>query len=327
VRIARSRDGYHRNVETRRIGSLGVSAVGLGCNNFGGRLGEAATRAVVDAALDAGITFFDTADNYGDGRSEEFLGRILEGRRDRVVLATKFGGMRLCLGREGGASPGYVREAVEASLRRLGTDRIDLYQLHLPDPGTPIADTLGALDELVRAGTVREIGCSNFDAARLREADAAARPGAARFASVQNQLSLLNLADADDGLPEAERLGLAYIPFFPLASGMLTGKVRRGVPVPAGTRVAGWPAERTAELLTEVTFDRIEALTAFAEERGHSLLELAFAWLLSQRPVVSVIAGATSPAQVRANAAAGSWRLDPADLEALTDELARLHAT
>jgi aryl-alcohol dehydrogenase-like predicted oxidoreductase len=313
-------------METRRIGSLEVSAVGLGCNNFGGRLGEAATREVVDAALDAGVTFLDTADSYGDGRSEEFLGRILEGRHDRVVLATKFGGMRADLGREGGASPGYVREAVEASLRRLGTDRIDLYQLHTPDADTPIADTLGALDELVRAGKVREIGCSNFDAGQLREADAAAQPGAARFASVQNQLSLLNPADAGDGLPEAERLHLAYIPFFPLASGLLTGKVRRGEPVPTGSRVAGWPAERTAELLTDATFDRIEALTAFAKERGHSLLDLAFAWLLSLRPVVSVIAGATSPAQVRANVAAGTWRLDPDDLSVLTDELARLHA-
>jgi aryl-alcohol dehydrogenase-like predicted oxidoreductase len=313
-------------METRRIGSLEVSAVGLGCNNFGGRLGEAATREVVDAALDAGVTFLDTADSYGDGRSEEFLGRILEGRRDRVVLATKFGGMRADLGREGGASPGYVREAVEASLRRLGTDRIDLYQLHTPDADTPIAETLGALDEVVRAGNVREIGCSNFHAGQLREADAAARAGAARFVSVQNQLSLLNPADAGDGLPEAERLRLAYIPFFPLASGLLTGKVRRGEPVPTGSRVAGWPAERTAELLTDATFDRIEALTAFAKERGHSLLDLAFAWLLSLRPVVSVIAGATSPAQVRANVAAGTWRLDPDDLSVLTDELARLHA-
>jgi aryl-alcohol dehydrogenase-like predicted oxidoreductase len=313
-------------VETRRIGSLEVSAVGLGCNNFGGRIDEAATRAVVDAALDAGITFLDTADNYGDGRSEEFLGRILEGRRDRVLLATKFGGMRPDLGREGGASPAYVREAVEASLRRLGTDRIDLYQLHVPDAGTPIADTLEALDGVVRAGKVREIGCSNFDARQLREADAAARPGAARFVSVQNQLSLLNRADAEDGLPEAERLGLAYIPFFPLASGLLTGKVRRGEPVPAGTRVAGWPAERAAELLTDATFDHIEALTEFATRRGHSLLDLAFAWLLSLRPVASVIAGATSPAQVRANVAAGTWRPNAADLQALSDELARLRA-
>lgn len=300
--------------------------MGLGCNNFGGRIDEAATRAVVDTALDAGITFFDTADNYGDGRSEEFLGRILGGRRDRVVLATKFGGMRADLGREGGADPGYVREAVEASLRRLATDRIDLVQLHVPDPHTPIADTLGALDELVRAGAVREIGSSNFDAAQLREAHAAATPGGARFVSVQNQLSLLNPADASEALPEAERLGLAYIPFFPLASGLLTGKVRRGEPAPSGTRVAGWAPGYAAGLLTDATFDRIEALTAFARERGRSLLELAFAWLLSQGPVASVIGGATSPAQVRANAAAGTWRLDGPDRSALTAELARLHA-
>lgn len=313
-------------METRRIGSLEVSAVGLGCNNFGGRIDESATRAVVDAAMDAGITFLDSADNYGDGRSEEFLGRILGRRRDRVVLATKFGGMRADLGREGGADPGYVRETVEVSLRRLRTDRIDLYQLHVPDEDTPITDTLGALDGLVRAGKVREIGCSNFNARQLREAGAAAGPGAARLAAVQNQLSLLNPADAAEGLPEAERLGLAYIPFFPLASGLLTGKVRRGEPPPPGTRIAGWSAEYAAELITDATFDRIETLTRFAEERGHRLLDLAFAWLLALRPVVSVIAGATSPAQVRANAAAGTWRLGAEDLAALTGELTRLHA-
>ena len=313
-------------MDTRRIGSLEVSVVGLGCNNFGGRLDEKATRAVVETALDAGITFFDTADNYGSTHSEEFLGRILAGRRDRVVLATKFGGMRADLGREGGADPRYVRDAVDVSLRRLGTDRIDLYQLHVPDAHTPIADTLAALDELVHAGKVREIGCSNFDADELGGADAAVRPGAARFASVQNQLSLLNPADAHEGLPEAERLGLAYIPFFPLASGLLTGKVRRGEPPPPGTRVAGWAPDYAAELLTDATFDRIEALTRFAEARGHPLLDLAFAWLLAQGPVVSVIAGATSPEQVRANVAAGAWRLEPADLRASEAELARLQS-
>jgi aryl-alcohol dehydrogenase-like predicted oxidoreductase len=210
-------------VETRRIGSLEVSVVGLGCNNFGGRMDEDATRAVVDAALDAEITFLDTADTYGDTRSEEFLGRILQGRRDRVVLATKFGGMRPDLGREGGASPAYVREAVEASLRRLQTDRIDLYQLHTPDESTPLEDTLGALDELVRAGKVREIGCSNFDAALLARSDAASAPDAARFASVQNELNLLDRGDLYAAMPAAERLGLAYIPYFPPASGLLSG--------------------------------------------------------------------------------------------------------
>ena len=308
-------------METRRIGALEVSVVGLGCNNFGGRIDEASTRAVVNAALDTGITFLDTADNYGDTRSEEFLGRILQGRRDRVVLATKFGGMRPDLGREGGASPAYVREAIECSLRRLQTDRIDLYQLHTPDGSTPIEETLGALDELVRAGKVREIGCSNFDAALLAQADSVVAPGAARFASVQNELNLLDRRDAYAALPEAERLGLAYIPYFPLASGLLTGKFRRGEAPPTGTRVAGWPAERTDRVLTDETFDRIEALTSFAEARGRSLLELAFGWLLSLRPVVSVIAGATSPSQVGANVAAGTWRLDEPELVELTRTL------
>ena len=271
----------------------------------------------MDAALDAGITFFDTADNYGGGQSEAFLGRILQGRRDRVVLATKFGGMRPDLGREGGASPAYVREAVEDGLRRLQTDRIDLFQLHTPDATTPIADTLGALEELVRAGKVREIGCSNFTAGMLREADAAVAPDAARFVSVQNELNLLDRTDLEGALPAAADLGLAYIPYFPLASGLLTGKFRRGEPLPAGTRIAGWPTERAEGVLTDATFDRIDALTRFADQRGRSLLDLAFAWLLAQSQVASVIAGATSSAQVEANAAAGSWRLDEADLAEL----------
>ena len=296
-------------METRRVGSLGVSVVGLGCNNFGGRLDEERTRAVIDAALGEGVTLFDTADSYGNTRSEEFLGRILEGRRDEVVLATKFGGWRHDLGREGGARPEYVREAAEASLRRLRTDRIDLYQLHTPDETTPIADTLGALDELVREGKVREIGCSNFTAAQLRQADGAARAsGGARFVSVQNELNLLATDDVDDALSKAARLGMAYIPYFPLASGLLTGKFQRGEPLPPGTRVAGWPAERRDEQLTDATWDRIEELTRFAEERGRSLLELAFAWLLTKEPVASVIAGATAPEQVAANVAASRWR-------------------
>jgi aryl-alcohol dehydrogenase-like predicted oxidoreductase len=305
-------------MDTRRIGSLEVSVVGLGCNNFGRRLDEAGSRAVVDAALDAGITFLDTADVYGDTRSEEYLGRILEGRRDRVVLATKFGS-RIDDARPGGASPGYVRRAAEDSLRRLRTDRIDLYQLHEPDRATPIADTLGALDELVREGKVREIGCSNFTAEQLREAAAAAAPGAASFVSVQNELNLLDRADEQGALPEAERLGLSYIPYFPLASGLLTGKYRRGEPPPEGTRIAGWAADRRAETLTDATFDRIDALTRFAEDRGHTLLELAFAWLLAQRPIASVIAGATRPEQVAANAAAAGWHLGQDDLASLAE--------
>jgi aryl-alcohol dehydrogenase-like predicted oxidoreductase len=302
-------------VETRPIGSLEVSVVGLGCNNFGPRVDETGTRAVVDAAIDAGVTLFDTADIYGATESETFLGRILQGRRDRVALATKFGmsrGDRI----PGGASAAYVRSSVEGSLRRLQTDRIDLYQLHEPRPETPIVETLGALDELVREGKVREIGCSNFSAAQLREA-AGATPGA-RFVCVQNELNLLDRGDLDDGLAEAGRQGIAYLPYSPLADGLLTGKYRRGEPPAAGSRLDLWydEAER-AEALAPEAFDRIEALTAFAQARGHTLLELAFAWLLAQGPVASVIAGATSPAQVTTNAGAGEWELSPEDLEAL----------
>ena len=218
------------------------------------------------------------------------------------------GGARIWDGRAARAPSTCARRS-EGSLRRLRTDHIDLYQLHTPDETTPIADTLGALDELVRAGTVREIGCSNFTAAQLREADGAARASAgARFVSVQNELSLLATDDVDDGLSKAARLGMAYIPYFPLANGLLTGKFRRGEPLPAGTRVAGWPVERRDEQLTDATWDRIEELSRFAEERGHSLLDLAFAWLLTKEPVASVIAGATSPEQVVANVAASRWR-------------------
>jgi aryl-alcohol dehydrogenase-like predicted oxidoreductase len=302
-------------MRTRRIGSLEVSIVGLGCNNFGSRIDEDRTREVVDAALDAGITLFDTADIYGGTRSEEFLGRILEGRRDVVVLATKFG-MTRAPHVAGGASAAYVRASVEGSLTRLRTDRIDLYQLHEPRPETPIAETLGALDQLVREGKVREIGCSNFSAAQLREAAEAA--SGTRFVCVQNELSLLDRGDVDEGLAEAARQGLAYLPYYPLANGLLTGKYRRDEPPPAGSRLDFWyDEEERAEAMAPPVFDRIDALAAFAEERGHTLLELAFAWLLAQRPVSSVIAGATTADQVRANVAAGVWELSPADVLAL----------
>ena len=294
----------------RRIGSLEVPVVGLGCNNFGSRLDESRTRRVVDAALDVGVNFFDTADIYGGTRSETFLGGILEGRRDRVVLATKFG-MKVDRTRRG-AAPAYVRRALEDSLRRLRTDLVDLYQLHEPDPATPIADTLGALDGLVREGKVREIGCSNFSGAQLLEASAAVKDGAARFVSVQNELNLLDRADEQDALPVAEQLGLAYIPYFPLANGLLTGKYRPGV-VPEGSRLAS--SRRAEQLLTDDTFARLEALERFAAERGHSILELAFGWLLAHAPVASVIAGATTPEQVRANAAAAGWVLTADEME------------
>ena len=300
-------------METRRIGSLDVSVVGLGCNNFGRWVDEAGTRAVVDAAVDAGITLLDTADIYGRTKSEEFLGRVLKGRRDRIVLATKFG-MEVAPDKKG-AAPDYIRRAVHDSLRRLATDHIDLYQLHQPDPAVPIADTLATMNDLVGDGVVREIGCSNFSAEQLHEAAAAVAPGEASFASVQNELSLLERADETDGLAGAAALHLAYIPYFPLASGVLTGKYRRGEEPPAGTRLANYKEE-----VADEEFDRVEALTRFAEAHGHTLLELAFGWLLSHDPVSSVIAGATKPEQAVQNAAASTWRLTPeerADVNAL----------
>jgi aryl-alcohol dehydrogenase-like predicted oxidoreductase len=296
-------------METRRIGSLEVTIVGLGCNNFGWRLDEDATRAVVDAALDAGINFFDTADTYGGTHSEEMLGRALAGRRDKVVLATKFG-MEIDAERKG-AKPDYARRALEDSLRRLSTDYVDLYQLHRPDPETPIADTLGALDEFVKSGKVREIGCSNFSAQQLREARAAAGQGA-KFVSVQNEYSLLHRDPENEVLAECEREGLAFLPFFPLASGALTGKYRRGEPLPANTRLA--ERESMAKrFLTEHNLAAVEALTEFAEAHGHTLLDLAFSWLASRPVVASVIAGATSTKQVWTNANAARWRLGPDD--------------
>jgi aryl-alcohol dehydrogenase-like predicted oxidoreductase len=297
-------------METRRVGSLQVSVVGLGCNNFGWRLDEAASAEVISAALDAGINFLDTADIYGKTRSEEFLGRALGRRRNQVVLATKFG-LPVDAHRRG-ARPDYVLQAAEDSLRRLATDRIDLYQLHKPDPDVPIADTLGALDRLVKAGKVREIGCSNFSAEQLREAASAARPGAARFVSVQNEYSLLEREPERGVLAECEKQGLAFIPYFPLASGLLTGKYRKGQPPPEGTRLA--PGGRFQELLSEQNLALVESLITFAESRGHTLLELAMSWLAMQPTVASVIAGATSPEQVKANATATGWRLSKAEL-------------
>jgi len=297
-------------METRKIGSLNASVVGLGCNNFGWNIDEAATKQVVDAALEAGVNFFDTADIYGGTKSEEFLGRVLKGRRDQVVLASKFG-IKIDDAHPGGARPAYIRQAVEDSLRRLQTDHLDLYQLHRPDDGTPIADTLGALDALVQAGKVREIGCSNFSAAQLQEAEAAAA-GGARFVSVQNEYSLLDRTPEAEVLPECERLGIAFLPYFPLASGLLTGKYRRGQPLPEGTRINA--GSGFAKLLTGKNLAVVESLIAFAETRGHTILEMAFSWLIRRQAVASVIAGATSAAQIQANAAAASWHLSTDDL-------------
>jgi aryl-alcohol dehydrogenase-like predicted oxidoreductase len=293
-------------METRRIGTLEVSVVGLGCNNFGRRLDADATTRVVDAALDAGVSFLDTADIYGGTLSEAYLGRALQGRRDRVVLATKFG-MKVDDTRNG-ARPEYVTRACEDSLRRLATDHIDLYQLHTPDASVPIADTLGALDDLVRAGKVREIGCSNFSVAQLDEADRAAG-GGARFVTVQNEYSLLHRAPEDGVLDACARLGLAFIPYFPLASGLLTGKYRAGQPAPAGSRLA--------DRVDAAKLADAERYIAVAESRGHTVLELAFSWLLGRPTVASVIAGATSGEQVKANVLAAGWALTEEDLAAV----------
>jgi aryl-alcohol dehydrogenase-like predicted oxidoreductase len=304
-------------MRTRRLGSDGpeVSVVGLGCNNFGMRVDLDGTRAVVEAALDAGVTLFDTADIYGDkGGSESFLGEVLEGRRDRVVLATKFGG-DMGDGTEARGSRDYIRKACDASLARLRTDVIDLYQYHTPDHVTPFEETFGALDELVREGKVRYVGHSNLEAAQVEEIDELARRhGWARPVSAQNQYSLMRREAEDELLPVCDRLGIGVLPYFPLASGLLTGKYRRDQPRPEGTRLA-----TREEVFTDEAFDRLEALERFAEERGVTLLEVAIGGLAAQPAVASVIAGATKPEQVRSNAAAGEWDPSPADLAALAD--------
>jgi aryl-alcohol dehydrogenase-like predicted oxidoreductase len=296
-------------MELRSIGPLRVSVAGLGCNNFGWTIDETATHRVVAAALDAGINFFDTADIYGSTKSEEFLGRALAGRRQQAIVATKFG--MAVDERRKGARPEYVRRAAEDSLTRLGTDYIDLYQLHQPDPEVPIADTLGALNDLVSAGKVKAIGCSNFSAEQLDEAARVAKPGAARFASVQNEYSLVHREPERSVLPACERLGLAFLPYFPLASGLLTGKYQPGKGAPKDSRLSqSWTSRFTSERNVRIA----EALKAFAESRGHTLLDLAMSWLASRPQVASVIAGATSPEQVRANTAAVNWALTPEEL-------------
>lgn len=295
-------------METRRIGSLDVSVTGLGCNNFGWRIDERASAAVVDAAIEAGVNFFDTADIYGGGRSEEYLGRALGTRRREVVIATKFG--HRSGGPERGAHPDYIPRALDASLKRLGTDWVDLYQIHTPDPTVPIADTLGALDSLVAAGKVREIGCSNFTPEMLAAADAVSTPHRVRFASVQNHLNLLERGEQELAASCA-REGRAFLPYYPLASGLLTGKYRRTKEAPEGTRIT--EGGRYGSLLSEANLVIVERLAVYAESHGRSLLELAFGWLLSQPAVASVIAGATTSAQVRSNAESATWRLSAAE--------------
>jgi aryl-alcohol dehydrogenase-like predicted oxidoreductase len=293
-------------MEYRRLGSLNVSLVGIGCNNFGWRTDFAGTAAVVDAAIDSGINFFDTADVYGSGHSEEFLGRTFKGRREKAIIATKFG-MKMGEGKEG-ACPDYIRQALDGSLRRLRTDRIDLYQIHRPDPNTSIADTMEVLNDAVKAGKVREIGCSNFSAEQMRAARATAGPR--YFASVQNDYSLLKREAEADVLPECAGTGVAFLPYFPLANGLLTGKYRQGEPFPESSRGKDAFGPR---VFTPENLERVEALIAFAESRHHSLLELAFSWLAMRPEVSSVIAGARLPNQVRANSLAASWKLTPED--------------
>lgn len=300
-------------MERRRIGKLKVSIAGLGTNNFGRRLDEAATRQVVAAALDAGVTHFDTADIYGDGRSEEYLGRALGGRRDEVTIASKFGYHGSPPGARGQAD--WVPQALEASLRRLGTDRLDLFYYHKPDPRTPLADTLEVLNGLRVRGLVREIGCSNFSAAQLEEAArVAAERGLRGFVAVENEYNLF-ARDPEKGVLEtAARLGMAFVPFFPLASGLLSGAYRRGRPTPPGSRLGG--DGRPAEvLLGRGRLDAVERLAGYAEDHGRTLLELSLSYLAAHAPVASVIAGATTPEQVHANAAAtGAWPLSAAEL-------------
>jgi aryl-alcohol dehydrogenase-like predicted oxidoreductase len=294
----------------RTLGDSGllVSAVGLGCNNFGGRLDVTRTRAVVDAAIDEGITLLDTAESYGgQGASELALGEVLKGRRDKVVLATKFGGADMGYGPAAGAkgSRSYIRVAVEKSLTRLKTDYIDLYQLHTPDPVTPIDETIAALDDLVTEGKVRYIGHSNLAGWQIADAaHAAASTGRAPFISAQNHWSLLERGAEREVVPAASHFGVGLLPFFPLANGLLTGKVRKGQGIPANSRLA---EPRRAGYVTDAKLDKVEALIAWGQDHGVSILEIAIGGLAAQPGCSSVIAGATSPEQVKANAAAGEW--------------------
>ena len=297
-----------------RLGSLGVSVIGLGCNNFGRALDQAGARVVVDQALDSGINVFDTSDNYGDGQSESFLAAALGNRRNQVVIATKFGMPVSGIPGSGGAAPGYIRRAVERSLDQLGTDYIDLYQLHRPDPDVPIGDTMEAMSALVDEGKVREVGCSNLDANQLSESARTARSlGLRPFLANQIQYSLLHRAPEHDGSIEVgERENVALLPYYPLASGMLTGKVRIGQPIEGRLQM-----ERYQGFLTDSNFEVVEAVRGFALERDITMVQVALGWLLAQRIVPFVTAGATKPEQVTANAAGAAWIPSFADLAAL----------
>ncbi len=303
-------------MQYRNLGDSGleVSIVGLGCNNFGARLDAGQTAAVVHAALDAGITLIDTADIYGErGRSEEYVGRALQGRRREVILATKFAKSMGEGPLQSGGSRAWIMRAVEDSLQRLGTDYIDLYQQHSFDPGTPLEETMRALDDLVTAGKVRYLGSSNFAAWQVVDAHWVAKSsGRTAFASVQNEYSLLDRAIEAELVPACDALGLGVIPYYPLANGLLTGKYRRGEPRPEGARLSSASGDRW---LTDEYFDILESLEALASEAGRSLLDLAISWLAAQPRVSSVIAGATKPDQVRANAAAADWVLSAGELK------------
>ena len=313
-------------METRKIGSLDVSVVGIGSDNFGGRIDEEKTREVLFAAMDVGINFFDTADVYPvvpegcSTKSEEFMGRAFKGRRDEVIIATKFG-LPFDEQHLGGARPEYARQACEDSLSRLQTDHIDLYYLHEPDPATPIADTLGALAGLVEAGKVIEIGCSNFSVEQLREAKGALQLGQPGFVAVQNEFSLLNREAEFDVIPECEATGLAFLPYFPLYNGLLAGGYRRGLPWPADSRFTEASEERKASVVSDMNLDIIERLAEFAESRGRTILDVAFARLLAHPCLASVIAGAVSADQVRANVKTAAWKLS-ADEIAEVDRIA-----
>ena len=305
-------------MELRNLGQSGlrVSAIGLGCNNFGARIDDDATRAVIHKALDLGITLFDTADTYGErGGSETAMGKILGDDRKRIVLATKFGMPMDDVGVKVGGSRRYIMQAVEDSLRRLRTDWFDLYQIHAPDPRTPIEETLRALDDLIHQGKVRYIGCSNFPAWQVVEAQWTAKANNLHaFVSCQDEYSLLVRQTVEPQLkPAMLKYGMGLLPFFPLASGLLTGKYRRNATLPAGTRLAS--TQRLADrYLTERNWPIAEKLADFAQQHGHTLLELAFSWLLAQAPVASVIAGATRPEQLEQNVKAGAWKLSPEEL-------------
>lgn len=309
-------------MDKRKIGSLDVSLVGIGCNNFSWHINATETQAVVDACLDEGINFFDTADWYADGQSEALLGAALKGRRQQAVIATKFG--REMGDGMGGASPDYIPLAVDASLKRLGVDYIDLYQLHLPDPNVPIGDTLAALNRIVATGKVIEIGCSNFSVDQISEAERAVAEGAARFVSVQNCYHLFHREPETDVLPACAKANISFLPYSPLANGMLTGKYRKGEAYPESGR---WNHPLFKRLLSKESVDIhlewIETLAQFAENRGFCLLDLAFSWLTARPEVASVIAGARTPEQVRANATAVGWQLTESDLAEVDQILAK----